>query len=180
MPVWQLLLVAIGLGMDAFSVALAVGTTGAGFHRTFRLSWHFGMFQFFMPILGWLAGQRMLALIRAWDHWVAFGLLAAVGVHMVISSFKPGAERPKRDPTRGWSLVMLSVATSIDAFGVGIGMGVLGLSVMLPCAIIGVVAALMTLVGMQLGSRVSRRFGRRAETAGGILLIALAMKLLSI
>jgi len=180
MPIWQIVAISVGLGADAFSVALAVGTTGAGFRRTFRLSWHFGLFQFFMPILGWQAGHRMLALIRAWDHWVAFGLLAAVGLHMVINSFKPEVRRRKGDPTRGWSLVMLSVATSIDAFGVGIGLGALSLSVILPCVIIGMVAGLMTLVGMQLGSRVSRRFGQRAETAGGVLLIALAVKLLSI
>ena len=178
MPFWQLLLIAVGLGADAFSVALAVGTTGARPRRTFRLSLHFGLFQFFMPILGWQAGRRILPHIAAWDHWVAFGILAAIGIHMLVHSFRPGAKRPQGDPTRGWRLLLLSLATSIDALGVGIGLGVMGATLILPCVVIGVVAGLMTWVGMRLGDRVSRRFGRRAEVAGGILLIGLAVKLL--
>ena len=180
MPIWQILILAVGLGTDALSVALAVGTGGASFRQTFRLSSHFGLFQFFMPILGWQAGRRLLSLISTWDHWVAFGILAAVGAHMLYNSFKPESERSAGDPTRGWSLVLLSVATSIDAFGAGIGLGVLGSGVVLPSVIIGVVAGLMTIAGMQMGSRVSRRLGQRAETVGGVVLIALAFKLLSI
>jgi putative Mn2+ efflux pump MntP len=180
MPIWQVLILAVGLGTDAFSVALAVGTGGASFRQTFRLSLHFGLFQFLMPILGWQAGTRLLSLISAWDHWIAFGILAAVGAHMIYESFKPESERSGGDPTRGWSLMLLSLATSIDAFGAGLGLGVLGFGVVLPSVIIGIVAGLMTVAGMQLGRRVSCTLGRRAETVGGVVLIALAFKLLSI
>ena len=180
MPILEVFILAVGLGMDAFSVALGVGTGGAGLRRTLRLSWHFGLFQFFMPVLGWQAGRRLLSLISAWDHWVAFGILAVIGVHMLINAFRPEAERPKGDPTRSWRLVLLSLATSIDAFGAGIGLGVLGSSLIQPCVVIGVVAALMTMAGVQLGGRVSRLLGQRAEALGGVVLIALAIKLLSI
>ena len=180
MPIWQVFIIAVGLGMDAFSVALAVGTTGAGFRRTLRMSLSFGFFQFFMPMVGWGTGHHLFAAVRAWDHWVAFGILAVVGVHMLVSSFRKESDPPKGDATSGWRLLLLSVATSIDALGVGFGLGILKSDLLVSCVIIGIVAALMTVAGMRLGNRVSRHFGRRAEAAGGVLLIALAVRLLSI
>ncbi len=180
MPLWQVFIIAVGLGVDAFSVALALGSGAVSFRQAMRLSFSFGFFQFLMPILGWLAGGHLLALIRAWDHWVAFCILAAVGLHMLVRSLKPEAERTHIDRTRGWGLLLLSLATSIDAFGAGMGLGILRSRVLLPCVIIGVVAGAMTLAGVRLGGRVSRVFGQRAEAAGGVVLILLAVKLLSI
>jgi len=178
----ELLLLAFGLGADAFSVALGVGFSGASGRQLFRLSWHFGLFQFLMPLLGWLLGQHLLGFIQPYDHWVAFGLLALIGGKMLWEAFRPEEEgkAPAGDPTRGWSLVFLSLATSLDALGAGIGMAFMGGSLLPACLLIGVVAGLMTLVGMKLGGQVSRRFGKRSEAVGGGVLLVLAVKMLSI
>lgn len=186
MQFWEVFLLAVGLGMDAFSVALGVGFAGANARQVFRLSWHFGLFQFFMPLLGWLLGRHLVAFIAQYDHWVAFGLLALIGSKMLWESFqgteegKAQPEGPKSDPTRGWSLVFLSLATSIDALGAGLGMAFMGGRLLPACLLIGVVAGLMTLLGMKMGGHVSGRLGPRCEAIGGMVLWILAIKMLSI
>ena len=115
---------AIALAMDAFAVAVASGVSLkiVSLRQTFRLTWHFGLFQALMPIIGWSGGLTVRSLMERYDHWVAFVLLALVGGHMVLEALNQGEEtQPKNDPTKGMRLVMLSVATSIDAFGVGLG-----------------------------------------------------------
>jgi len=177
----ETLVVAICLGMDAFSVALGIGSHGTTARQAFRLSFHFGLFQFLMPLLGWLAGQSAVAVIGRFDHWVAFGILLAVGVHMIVDSL--GSEKrtaTERDVTRGWSLVGLSVATSMDALAVGVGLGILGRWPIGPAVVIGVVAALMTLTGLQSGRVLRVWVGQRMETVGGVVLIGLAVKMLAI
>ena len=175
----ETILIAVALGADAFSVAVGVGTRGASGRQLFRLSFHFGLFQFLMPIIGWVLGHNIVRYVSGWDHWIAFGLLFAIGAKMLWESLHHGEEeRASRDRTRGWSLVALSLATSIDALAVGVSFGILRQSFLLPCVIIGVVAAAMTLVGMKLGERLSAAFGRHVETAGALVLIALAFKML--
>ncbi|PIZ25426.1 MAG: hypothetical protein COY47_06000, partial [Chloroflexi bacterium CG_4_10_14_0_8_um_filter_57_5] len=113
----EVLLIALSMAMDAFAVCLGVGTlrqtTGA--RSTFRLSFHFGLFQFLMPIVGWFAGVTVVRFIAAYDHWVAFALLAFVGARMIRSGFGSSSESHKNDHARGWSLILLSIAVSIDA-----------------------------------------------------------------
>lgn len=177
---WILLGIAIGLAMDAFAAAIAVSVslgrvTG---RQVFRLAWHFGLFQALMPVIGWYGGLSVEPWIRAWDHWLAFGLLGLVGGRMLCLGVQPGsAEAPPIDPTRGASLVMLSVATSIDAFAVGLSFAALGVRVWLPSAVIGLTAALLTVVGTALGSRLGDRFGRWMEMVGGALLIAIGLRI---
>jgi putative Mn2+ efflux pump MntP len=144
---FSLAAVAIGLGMDAFAVSLAVGGTGRCLspRPVFRLSFHFGLFQFLMPVVGWFLGSTIADYIRDYDHWIALGLLAFVGIRMVRDSFSDEANpAAKGDPTRGWMLVVLSVATSIDALAVGLSMAFLNVDVWTPSVIIGLVAAAMT------------------------------------
>jgi len=181
MGIVETLVVAVCLGMDAFSVALGVGSRGATARQTFRLAFHFGLFQFFMPLIGWIIGRGAAGVVSEYDHWVAFAILLAVGLHMVIDSFRGEKESPPdRDMTRGWWLVGLSVATSLDALGVGVSFGVLGRRLVRSALVIGVVAALMTLVGLQ-SARVLRAWvGRRMETVGGLVLAALAFRMLMI
>ncbi len=171
------LALAVALGCDAFAVGLAVGTTHHRPRQVFRLAFHFGLFQFLMPPAGWAAGQAVAGLARRWAPWLAFAVLAALGLNMVREGLSPAEDRPRsHDPTRGWSLVALSVATSIDALGAGFSLGLRGGSIWLAAGVIGVVAALMTLAAMRLGRRLGARFGRRMETAGGIILLALALR----
>jgi len=174
------LIIAIGLGMDAFAVALAVGCRlpKLTFRPLFRLSFHFGLFQFLMPVIGWYGGTQIQEHIHGFDHWLAFGLLAFIGAKMIRESFGSDddcAQRP--DPTRKWSLIALSLATSIDALAVGLSMAFLQIEIWTPSVVIGVVAAAMTLVGMVSGRRLGARFGRRMELIGGLILIAIGLKI---
>jgi putative Mn2+ efflux pump MntP len=173
-----LVLIAVALGIDAFAVSLSAGAylVRADVRQTFRLSFHFGLFQFFMPILGWLAGAEIADVIQDLDHWVAFGLLALIGGKMIKESLQK-EERMKKDVTRGWSLVALSVATSIDALAVGFSLSLIGMRIVFPSVLIGVVASIMSLVGVRMGERVSGMFGRRVEFVGGVVLILIGVRL---
>ncbi|MBN1422458.1 MAG: manganese efflux pump [Planctomycetes bacterium] len=172
----ELALVSIGLGTDAFSVALGVGARWSGGRQVFRLAFHCGLFQSLMPIAGWAAGGLLLGPARAYGPWIAAAILAIVGGRMVRASAAAG-ERPRvADPTRGWSLIGLSVATSLDALAVGVGLAAVESPIFPAVLVIGVVAGLMTLAGMRLGRRIGAWIGRRAELLGGLVLVGLAVK----
>jgi putative Mn2+ efflux pump MntP len=173
--------IALGLAMDAFSVAIAVSVAlgGADVRQTFRLAWHFGLFQALMPIIGWMAGSSIRPWIESWDHWLAFGLLFVVGGRMILESLDPRQVRHQpTDPTRGWSLVLLSVATSIDALAVGLSFAALGVRVWAPAAVIGITAGVMTLLGTFGGRALGTRFGSRMAVIGGIVLIGIGVWIL--
>jgi putative Mn2+ efflux pump MntP len=171
--------IAVGLALDAFAVSVAAGLNLAQvtYRHVFRLAFHFGLFQFLMPILGWLAGKQLAEYIKACDHWIAFGLLGYVGGKML---WEARGEKPAgavADPTRGLLLVTLSLATSIDALAVGLSLALLGVSILLPSIIIGVVTASLCTAGILFGARIGSRWGRYAEIAGGILLIAIGLRI---
>jgi putative Mn2+ efflux pump MntP len=181
--IWIILAVALGLAMDALAVSLGLGlslrpATGG---QTFRLAFHFGLFQFLMPVVGWAAGESFLKYISAYDHWVAFGLLLAVGGRMIFESFRRGDESKagKPDPTRGISLLVLSVATSLDALAVGLSLAAINVAVVFPAVVIGIVAFMMTVLGMKAGPLLGKAIGKRAELIGGIVLIFIGLKILA-
>jgi putative Mn2+ efflux pump MntP len=171
-------LIAVGLAMDAFAVSLAASASGraSGKRAAFRLSFHFGFFQFLMPIAGWLAGSRIAPLMTAIDHWIAFGLLGFVGVRMIRSGLRPEQPDPD-DPSKGWTLVMLSIATSIDALAVGFSLAMLGISIWTPSIVIGLVAAALSLIGIAVGKRLGRHLGKRVEIVGGLILILIGFRI---
>jgi putative Mn2+ efflux pump MntP len=171
---------ALALAMDAFAVALGTGAvlsrlTG---RHLFRLGFHFGLFQALMPVIGWLAGQTIIQWVSAWDHWIAFSLLAIIGGRMIYEALSDEEKTGDRDPTRGLSLVMLSIATSIDALAVGFSLSVIGISIWMPSLVIGLVAGVLTIIGMLLGGRIGDRWGARVEVFGGLVLIAIGIKIL--
>ena len=178
---------AMALGTDAMSVSAAVGVRWHGPRQKFRLAWHMGLFQFLMPVLGYLAGSRLAAVLAEGGAWVGALLVFAVGAKMLYEGLRshPGAAAEKtadwkaehfhRDPTRGWSLVGLSVATSVDALVVGVSLGLEGGRIWLPSIVIGIVAGLMSLLGVVVGQRIGAAVGRPAEIAGALVLIALAV-----
>ena len=175
----ELGLLAVALGTDAFSVAVGIGTRGASPRRLFRLSWHFGLFQFMMPILGWLLGRQLALLIGSVGHLVVAAFLLYVGVRMCLEGLRGGEERAAQvDRTRGAQLVLFSVATSLNALGVGVGLGLLEYAIVFPAVVIGLTAALMTGLGMLIGDRLRRLIGRRAEVLGGLVLLGLAIRFL--
>jgi putative Mn2+ efflux pump MntP len=176
----SVLVVAVGLGTDAFSVALGVGASvrPVSWAAVLRLSFCFGLFQFVMPLLGWFAGVSVTTIIAGFGHWIAFGLLLLVGSRMIIGSFDGKGKICAVDPTRGLSVIILSVATSIDALAVGVSFAFLRIPVLYPSIIIGAVAFLMTVCGMFFGERLGKLIGRRAEILGGLLLIGIGIKIL--
>jgi len=180
MSTLTLLGIALGLAMDAFAVAIGAGLQlcGATPRQVFRLAWHFGLFQALMPIIGWLAGRTVSEYIEPVDHWIAFGLLAFIGGKMIYEAFQHDEEAEVCDPTKGWRMVMLSIATSIDALAVGLSLALLGTSIWWPALVIGVVAGVMTIIGMELGKRFGALLGRRMEVVGGLILIAIGIKIL--
>ena len=166
------LTLAVALAMDAFAVAVATGLNlkTVSVRQTFRLSWHFGLFQALMPILGWGGGSLVRSLIADYDHWIACGLLVFVGGHIIKEAFEPEQrDCQRKDPTRGMTLVMLSVAVSIDALAVGLSLAMLNVTIFIPALIIGIVALLFTMLGLHLGKMICRstHLVMYAEIGGG-------------
>lgn len=183
MQIFNLLAIAVALAMDAFAVAIATGVNlkTVGFRQTFRLSWHFGFFQAMMPVIGWSAGLTVRAYIERYDHWIAFGLLVFVGGNMIREAFENDKDQQeKKDPTKGMTLVLLSVATSIDALAVGLSIALLKISIWTPALIIGIVAGMFTIIGLHMGKKIGSavRLSHWAEIIGGIVLLIIGLKIL--
>jgi len=174
--------IAFALAMDAFAVSLGIGLAlhPATGRQTLRLALTFGLFQSAMCTAGWAAGESVVKYIGRYDHWLAFILLLIVGSRMIFESFKheKAAEPQRRDRTVGVSLLVLGVATSLDSLAVGLSLAALHTAILYPAAVIGVVAFAMTVTGMKLGPALGKVIGRRAELFGGLVLIAIGIKIL--
>lgn len=180
MPFLEVLMIALGLAMDAFAVSIGAGAIRARLapRATFRLAFHFGLFQFLMPVAGWALGAAVASWFSSLDHWIAFGLLGFVGGRMVISGWRGEAEGPRGpDPSKGATMVMLSIATSIDALAVGLSLAMLGVGILLPALVIGVVTGGLCTLGVSLGERLGQRLGQRMEIVGGLVLIGIGLKI---
>jgi manganese efflux pump family protein len=173
---------AVALAMDCFAITLglACGARGLTMKQAVRMAVLFGGFQFVMPVAGWLAGDKLLGFIRDFDHWVAFGLLVLIGGRMIFESFDLSEEEKacRPDQTRGTRLVVLALATSIDALAVGLSLGVVRTSILFPAAIIGATSFVLTVIAAKLGPVIGRIVGRRAELLGGLILIGIGVKIL--
>jgi putative Mn2+ efflux pump MntP len=178
--------IAVALAMDAFAVAVATGVSlkQVSYRQTFRLSWHFGLFQALMPVIGWGIGASIEEYVAAYAHWVAFIMLALVGSNMlkeaILADDDEEITTPRKDSTKGMTMVMLSVATSIDALAVGLSMSMLQVSIAYPATIIGVVAGLFTIAGLHLGKRVAQLtwLSTWAEIIGGLVLWIIGLNML--
>ncbi len=193
MAIINTLVLAVGLGMDAMSVSMALGVRWHGRRQRFRLAWHMGLFQFAMPILGYWAGSQLAGVLCNVGRYVAAALVFAIGAKMLYEALKvrpgalaEGAEHfvekelhvKPRDPTRGWSLVGLALATSIDALVAGVSLGITGGEIFLRSLVIGVMAAAMALVGVAAGKRIGTALGKPAEIIGAVILMALGVSFL--
>ncbi len=174
------LVVAIGLAMDAFAVSLGVGTSrlAADKRSIFRLSFHFGLFQGLMTFLGWLAGTTISRWISAFDHWIALILLALVGVNMIRSGLNSESKSYSQNPSKGSFLVLLSVATSIDAMAVGLSLAMIDTPILQPVLTIALVTVGLSLFGLHMGNKLGERFGKRMEIIGGLILIGIGLRIL--
>jgi putative Mn2+ efflux pump MntP len=171
--------IAVGLAMDAFAVSVASGAVikRRRLHNAARFGLFFGGFQMAMPVIGWVLGVNFRKFVGGVDHWVAFGLLAFIGFRMIYNSFK--IDGPKADCTFGPErMVLLSIATSIDALAVGISFAFLDISIAAPVAIIGAVAFIFSFAGVLIGASAGNFFENKLEAAGGIILIVIGIKIL--
>jgi putative Mn2+ efflux pump MntP len=182
MPFFEVLLISLSMALDAFAVCLAAGAlqNTQGPRPVFRLSFHFGLFQFIMPVIGWVLGRTIEPLIHNYADWVAFGLLTFVGVRMIYFSLHGGDENRSNDPSRGWNLVLLSIAVSLDALAIGLSFGVLGIFVWYPAIMIGVVTGIISLIGLRIGRIVGRKLGKPIEIIGGLVLVGIGVRILLI
>lgn len=176
----EILLLALALALDAFAVSVASSSSGriSDKRASFRLSFHFGLFQALMPIIGWSIGSGVSKVVEDFDHWIAFTLLLLVGLKMIHESFN--AEDSKKDfnPSKGWTLIILSLATSIDALVVGFSLALLNTEIIYPSILIGIVTSALSLLGINLGKSFGNRFGKKMEITGGLIIIAIGLKIL--
>lgn len=184
MGIVELLLIAVGLSMDAFAVSVCKGLgmkTGINLKQTFLIALFFGGFQALMPFIGWLVGSQFEKYITAYDHWIAFVLLGFIGGKMLYECiFKKDEDTAQSESALDIKeLFVLAVATSIDALAVGVTFALLpdvniGTSVLL----IGLTTFLLSGIGVFIGNRFGSRFEKRAEIAGGVILILIGLKIL--
>ena len=174
------LLIAIALAMDAFSVSLTKGFTLKKITKSQAL-WFaifFGGFQSLMPLLGWAGGIQLEWLITTFAPWIAFILLLSIGSNMIRESFSKEEDDETTDKFSFKELTLLAIATSIDAFAVGITYAVLKTDILIPIIMIGVTAFIFTLIGLYLGKKIGNYFGDKFEIIGGVILILLGVKIL--
>ena len=175
----EILAIALGLAMDAFAVSVTSGVTikRLDFRNSMKIALSFGLFQAIMPLLGWLAGISLQKYIQDFDHWVALVLLSFVGIKMIYESFTMKNEEKDAGMMSGQVLLMLSIATSIDALAVGMTFAFLDVAIVFPVIIIGLVTFLLSLTGIFLGKRFGNLFQSKIEIAGGLILIGIGIKI---
>ena len=177
----EILGVAVALGCDATALGLSLGLLCHRFGQMAKLSLSFGLFQFIMPVIGWYFGAILTDLMSQWGPWLAFIMLAFLGLKMIHDAVRNNDETPPQDPSRWGTLLLLSLAVSIDALGVGLSMGVLHISLWGPALVIGLVATVMTfgalLAGRRLSMRYGARYGKRMCIFGGVVLILIGLKI---
>lgn len=180
MDVITILIIAIGLAMDAFAVSIVSGLTLAHIRvrNALTVALFFGSFQALMPLIGWLSGNTLKGYISGFDHWVAFGLLCAIGCKMIYESFKLESDKENVDPQKIGALFVLAIATSIDALAVGISLSFLDVAIIIPALIIGLVTFLLSFGGVYVGNKFGHFFERKMELVGGLVLIGIGIKIL--
>lgn len=171
-------LISLGLAMDSFAVSLGIGTSqnNIGVRTIGRMAFHMALFQGAITFLGWLAGSTIAGFIATFDHWVALALLSFVGVHMIKEGLDKQVETTSGDPTRGGTMIVLCIATSIDAFAVGLSMAMMDVKIIFASLMVAGVTLLLSIVGMLAGSGLGARFGKRMEVLGGLILIFIGVR----
>jgi putative Mn2+ efflux pump MntP len=201
MGILELFLLAVGLSMDAFAVAICAGLTMAkvNIKKAFIVGLYFGVFQAGMPLIGYFAATLFADKITACSHWIAFGLLGFLGIKMIADSFKkngcfdrecpdgicddricPGGEKPnnKEQSLKPAKMLPLAVATSIDALAVGVSFAFLQVSIVPAVSLIGIATLVISMAGVKIGNIFGVKFKSKAQLAGGIILVLIGLKIL--
>jgi len=180
MEIVTIVFLGIGLAMDALAVSIVTGSVYKELHikHALRMALFFGGFQALMPIIGSLAGLSLKAYIAAYDHWIAFGLLGLVGGKMIFEAFEIKSAEKNLDPSNVLILLTLSVATSVDALAVGFALSLLVSSLAFAVTMIGVITFGLSYAGVSIGKRFGHFFESKIEIFGGLILIAIGVKIL--
>lgn len=176
----QIFIIAVSLALDAFSVSVASGIKSqkAQISKGLTLAFFFGAFQALMPLLGWYLGILIENFIASYSHWIAFVLLFLIGIKMIKESFDDTSEKEKLQIFELKTLLLLSIATSIDAFIVGISLAVINIPLFISVAIIGIMTFILCFLGFLFGKKLGSFFEGKVEVIGGIALIAIGLKIL--
>ncbi len=180
MDIVTIIFIAFGLAMDAFAVSITSGLTikHLRINNALKIAIFFGSFQAVMPVIGWLAGLSLRDFIAGVDHWIAFGLLSFIGCKMIYESIKIKSSKKEINPLNVYVLLMLSIATSIDALAIGVSFAFLKISIATPIIVIGAVTFLLSFLGVFVGNRFGHFFESKIEIVGGFILIGIGIKIL--
>ena len=179
MGILELILIAIGLGMDAFAVSICKGISmqKMNWKKAIIIGLYFGIFQALMPVIGFTLGKALENLVTSIDHWIAFGLLLIIGIKMIIDAFKE--DNVSVNDSVNWKvMIILAIATSIDALAVGITFAFLQVNLLLAVSIIGIITFILCVIGTKIGNNFGNKFENKAEILGGIVLIFIGVKIL--
>jgi manganese efflux pump family protein len=180
MDILSMILIGLGLALDAFAVSITCGITlkKCKISQAFRIALFFGGFQAIMPIIGWAAGFSFREYITSYSHWIAFLILLFVGGKMIYESFIFKKECDRSNPTNLLVLLGLAIATSLDALAVGLSFSILNITITEPVIIIGIITFILSFTGVYLGEKFGTLFGNRIDIIGGIILIGIGLKIL--
>ena len=180
MDLVTIIVIAVGLAIDAFAVSIVSGSAykQLNVRHALRIAVFFGGFQAFMPLIGFLAGLSVKEYIATYDHWVAFGLLSAVGGKMIYESFKIKSVKENFDPSNILVLLVLSIATSIDALAIGITLSLITSSIVTAVIIIGLVTFVLSYLGVCIGKKFGHFFENKIKAFGGLILVGIGLKIL--
>ena len=178
MGFFELIFIAVGLSMDAFAVSVCKGLSVKKLspRHAALAGLYFGGFQFLMPVIGWLLGYRFEHVITSYDHWIAFALLGIIGIGMIRESLSKSEELSDDFSFR--TMLMLAVATSIDALAVGITFAFLEVKILPAAGLIGITTFILSAAGIYIGHAFGLRYKAKAEFAGGLILILIGLKIL--
>jgi putative Mn2+ efflux pump MntP len=180
MFLWVTLVTGVGLSMDAVAASISTSTSArrVGWPQALKMALFFGLFQALMPAVGYACGVAFRGWFEALDHWVAFALLGFIGAKMIYESMRESEVEEEDNPFSTPKLLLLSVATSLDALAVGVSFSLLGISLLTTVAVIGLVTFSLCLPAVWLGKRLGSVMAKRAEVLGGLVLIAIGCKIL--
>jgi putative Mn2+ efflux pump MntP len=174
-------MLALAMSTDSFAAAIGKGSSlyNPRLAEAFRMGLIFGVVEAITPIIGWLIGQAASQFVKDWDHWIAFGLLLILGLHMIYNGLKASEEKEEKTKQHGFFLlVVTAIATSIDALAVGIGLAFINVNILIAAATIGLATMTMVTIGTMLGRVLGTIAGRRAEILGGIVLMLVGATIL--
>ncbi|HRX14783.1 MAG TPA: manganese efflux pump MntP family protein [Spirochaetota bacterium] len=179
MDIFTLLIIASALSIDALSVSIANGIIIPQLktRQAIYISFSFGFFQSIMPVIGWFVGKTFAEYIQVYDHWIAFALLSSVGIKMIHEAYTQSENKTCKNCLQPKILLLMSLATSIDALAIGISFSILKTDILFPAIVIGVVTFINCFAGITIAHKIGSFFGKKMEYAGGIILIAIGVKI---